>query len=79
MSANEKTWPNEKAFKDVKAELTKGLPITFEMVGRVFGPDFWMLQVYALMDAQDAARAIAGAINRLAKGDSGIIGEAKSN
>ena len=69
MASNEKTWPNDKAYKDVKAELAKGLPITFEMVGRVFGPDFWMLIVYSLMDATDAARAIQGAINRLARGE----------
>lgn len=74
--AIEKTWPDDKAYKAVKAELAKGLPITFEMVGRVFGADFWMLMVCSLMDAQDAARAIAGAINRLSKGESG---EAKAN
>ena len=60
---------SDKAYKEVKTELGKGLPLTLEMVGRVYGPDFWMLLVYALMDSNDAARAIQGAIQRLRSGE----------
>lgn len=65
--------PNKKAFKDVCTELDNHglpLPLTFEHVGRVFGQEFWVLLVYALMDAQLAARAIQGAIERLRAGES---------
>lgn len=57
--------PNKKAFKAVCTELEAGKDLTFEMVGSVFGQEFWMLLVMNLIDAQDAARAVQGAINRL--------------
>jgi len=66
MSENEApTYPNQRAFDLVKEELARGGALTFEQIGEVFGPDFWIMVVYSLMDAQDAARAIQGAINRL--------------
>lgn len=60
---------NKAAFKQVCAELEEGRDLTFEMLGRVFGADFWMLLVYGFLDAQDAARAIQGAIARLSAGE----------
>ena len=57
--------PNKKEFKAVYGELETGAELTFEMVGRVFGPSFWVLVVYAFMDANDAARAIQNAIGKL--------------
>ena len=57
--------PNKKAFKEVSARVDAGEQLTFEMIGDVFGKEFWMLIVLSLMDANDAARAIQGAINRL--------------
>jgi hypothetical protein len=53
------------ALELVVEDLEKGNPLTFQHVGSVFGPDFWMLLVEALMDSADAARAIQNAINRL--------------
>lgn len=61
---------NKKAFKEVCTTLEAGQPLTLEQVGSVFGQDFWVLLVYALMDSQLAARAIQGAINRLRSGSS---------
>lgn len=61
--------PNDEAYARVKQDLEKGLSITLEMVGDVFGKEFWMLVVYCLLDAQEAARAIQGAINRLRAGE----------
>lgn len=51
--------------KKVKGKLDKGSELTFAMVGDVFGQPFWELLVTSLMDSQDAARAIQGAIARL--------------
>ncbi len=56
---------NKKAVKEVSKQLEEGKELTFEMVGAVFGQDFWMMLVMAFMDSQDAARAIQNAINRL--------------
>ena len=61
-------YPDKKAFKDVCTKLETDL-LTLEMVGDVFGKSFWMLLVGALMDANDAARAIQGAIFRLKGGE----------
>ena len=41
------TYPDKKAFKDVSTKL-ESQPLTLEMVGDVFGKDFWMLLVGAL-------------------------------
>lgn len=60
---------NKKAFKEVCAELEAGNDLTLAMVERVFGADFSMMLVYTLMDANDAARAIQGAIARLSTRD----------
>jgi hypothetical protein len=38
------------------------------MCGSVFGPDFYQMVIYLLLDSNDAARAIAGAVNRLKEG-----------
>ena len=58
---------NREEFEKVAAELqAPDAVLTLSHVGRVFGNEFWELMVYALLDAQDAARAIQGAINRLA-------------
>jgi hypothetical protein len=61
------TTVNREEFERVAIELEAGQDLTLEMVGRVFGNDFWVMTVYLLMDAQDAARAIQGAINRLSR------------
>lgn len=63
------TYPSQRAFDLVKADLANGNELTLTHVGEVFGPDFWIMIVTALMDSQDAARAIQGAINRLARGE----------
>ncbi len=60
---------DKSAFEVVCAELERGAPLTLEQVGEVFGAEFFMLLVYCLMDAGDAARAIQGAINRLRNGE----------
>lgn len=65
---------NKKEFKRVVKELegddtTPGRELTFADIGAVFGADFWEMLVIALMDAQDAARAIQGAIGRLRAGE----------
>ena len=65
------TYPDKKAFKRVCGLLdgsgNEGCPLllTFRMIGDVFGPDFYELVIYALLDAQDAARAIQLASARL--------------
>jgi hypothetical protein len=52
-------------FKEIQSALKNGNDLTLEMVGYVFGNDFWVLLVQTMMDSNDAARAIQGAINRL--------------
>ena len=61
-------YPDKKAFKLISTQL-ESTPLTLEMVGDVFGSEFWKLLVYALMDAQSAALAIHGAIGRLKAGE----------
>lgn len=53
------------AFERVATLLDEGADLTFEMVGDVYGKEFWMALVMTLMDAGDAARAIQGAVARL--------------
>ena len=53
------------ALELVIEDLEQGADLKLQHIGSVFGQDFWMLLVEALLDAQDSARAIAGAINRL--------------
>lgn len=56
---------NRQAFEDVARRLDAGEDFTFTMIGDIFGQEFWVLLVYTLMDANDAARAISGAISNL--------------
>lgn len=49
---------NEAHFKEVCGYLDDGQDLTLEMVGHVFGPNFYLIMLYTLMDAQEAARAI---------------------
>jgi hypothetical protein len=67
------TQADRQAFEQVAEALENGQQLTFEMIGKIFGDEFWMMLVYSFMDAQDAARAIQGAINRLR--DSGELAE----
>lgn len=62
-----------KAFKEVKAALEKGDQLTLDAIGLVFGAPFYQLLVICLMDAQEAALAIAGSIQRLSTGKSDDI------
>jgi hypothetical protein len=39
--------------------------LTLEDIGDVFGKDFYIMVITLLLDAQDSARAIQGAIRRL--------------
>lgn len=66
--AKRNTYPNKAAFKEVMADLATGNELTFHHCGMVFGPDFYELLIYAFLDANDAARAIQGAIGRLRAG-----------
>lgn len=63
--AKAKVWPDKKMFKVVSQQLAEGKPLSLEMVGSVFGQEFWVELVGTMLDANDAARAVAGAINRL--------------
>lgn len=60
---------NKRAFKEVCASLDAGNDLTLADVEAVFGADFSMMLIYTLMDANDAARAIQGAIARLSTRD----------
>lgn len=62
-------YPNSKAFREVKKKLVEGGALNFRDVGDVFGPDFWELVLYAFLDANDAARAIQLASQRLRGGE----------
>ena len=59
--------PDREAFEEVIKDLTNGAPLDFTMIGSVFGPEFYELLLMTLLDANDAARAIQGAVNRLAR------------
>ena len=61
--------PNKTAFKRVCEELETGAQFTMNMAMDVFGNQFSEMFILCLMDAQDAARAIQGSINRLRMGD----------
>lgn len=58
---------DREALELVAIDLEEGSALTYSHVGAVFGKDFWELLVMGFMDAQDAARAIQGAIARLRK------------
>ena len=49
---------NKKHFTEVCKYLDEGQELTLEMIGHVFGPNFYLIQLYTLMDAAEAARAI---------------------
>lgn len=68
-------FPSKAAFEKVYADLEAGNELTFAHVGDVFGTAFWVELVYALMDAQSAARAIEGAIRRLSKAEESHVGD----
>lgn len=59
--------PDRDAFADVCKDLENGAPLDFTMVGSIFGPEFYELLLMTLLDSNDAARAIQGAVNRLAR------------
>ena len=62
------TYPDKKAFKRVCYEIADGpgqTALNFRHIGDIFGPAFYELMLYALLDAQDAARAIQLASARL--------------
>ena len=61
--------PNKAAFKRVYDELERGTPFTMNMAMDVFGNQFSEMLILCLLDAQDAARAIQGAVNRLRMGE----------
>lgn len=56
---------DREALELVNEDLERGAELTLQHIGSVFGQEFWELIVMLLLDAQDAARAIQGAINRL--------------
>ena len=59
---------NQSNFKAlVKRASDEDYELTLEDIGDVFGKDFYIMLVTMLMDAQDAARAIQGAISRLGR------------
>ena len=61
--------PNKAAFKRVCEELESGTPFTMNMAMDIFGNQFSEMFILCLMDAQEAARAIQGSINRLRMGE----------
>lgn len=60
---------NHDALAQVEAELADGDELTVHHIGQVFGSDAYELIIELLLDANDAARAIQMAINRLRMGD----------
>ena len=62
-------YPNPAAFKTVCKDIKSGQELTLEQIGTVFGPDFYQMVIYLLLDSNDAARAIQGAVNRLKAGE----------
>lgn len=67
---------NREAFDNVAADLESGQQLTFAHIGAVFGDEFYFMIIESLMDAQDAARAIQGAMARLALGQRAAAVEA---
>jgi hypothetical protein len=51
-------YPSKAAFKAVSEQLAAGQDLTIEMIGDVFGKEFYLMMMYAFMDSNDAARAI---------------------
>lgn len=64
-----KKWPDTEAFVAVCNKMDKGEPFLLEDAMDVFGTEFSITLVYALMEAGDAARAIQSAMNRLKAGE----------
>jgi hypothetical protein len=62
-------FPSQKAFKQVCEKLAAGEELSLEMIGDVFGKDFYIILIGTLLDANDAARAIQGAVLRLKAGE----------
>lgn len=62
---------NREAFEEVVKDLEGGQLLTYAHIGAIFGDQFYFMVIESLMDAQDAARAIQGAIARLAGGKAG--------
>jgi hypothetical protein len=60
---------DKSAFERVTTDIERGDALTLEMVGDVFGKDFYILIITLLLDAQEAALAIQGSMLRLAKGE----------
>lgn len=63
---------NREAFEQVSKDLEGGEALTFAHIGAIFGDEFYFMVIECLMDAQDAARAIQGAIARLATGQGSV-------
>ncbi len=57
---------NRAAFEEIASRLEGGEDLTFEHIGDVFGKHFYMILLFSLMEAQSAARAIDGAMRKLA-------------
>ena len=53
---------NREAFAVLADRLEAGDPLTFEGLGNVFGNDLWIMLLYTVLDAQDAARVIQGSL-----------------
>ena len=49
---------NKTHFKEVCGYLDEGQDLTMEMIGHVFGAPYYLMELYNLMDAGAAARAI---------------------
>ena len=49
---------NKTHFKEVCGYLDEGQDLTMELIGHVFGAPYYLMELYNLMDAGAAARAI---------------------
>lgn len=56
---------NREAVEQVAKDLEGGELLTYAHIGSIFGDEFYFMLIESFMDAQDAARAIQGAIARL--------------
>jgi hypothetical protein len=56
---------DREALELVEADLESGTELNVHHIGQVFGADAYELIIMLLMDANDAARAIQGAVMRL--------------